>query len=185
MDFNCTTDDPAATVTLLHNQGFGPLTERPLTPNKLILDGQVFTVLNIAISDGGQYACRATDQSETTITSRRLFRVLQRAQLPKQFGLVPSKALIMMQGQNQSIICQALFEKFPFSLTWEKQTSPGLYVSVDPSMIKRDQSNQMVRAVLRIRNAKLSDGGIYKCKVTVKHVSTFKLTSVRVKGKLI
>jgi len=91
----------------------------------------------------------------------------------------------MMQGQNQSIICQALFEKFPFSLTWEKQTSPGLYVSVDPSMIKRDQSNQMVRAVLRIRNAKLSDGGIYKCKVTVKHVSTFKLTSVRVKGKLI
>ena len=81
MDIDCTTDDPTASVVLLHNQGSGPLTERPLTPNKLILDGQVFTVLNIAISDGGQYACRATDQSGTTITSRRLFRVLRQGEL--------------------------------------------------------------------------------------------------------
>ena len=81
MDFNCTTVDPAATVALLHNQGLGPLTEKPLSPNKLILDGQVFTVLNIAVSDGGQYACRATDQSGTSITSRQLYRVLQRGEL--------------------------------------------------------------------------------------------------------
>ena len=81
MKFNCTTDDPAATVALLHNERFGPLTERPLTPNKLILDRQVFTVLNIGLSDGGQYACRATDQSGTTITSSPLFRVLQRGGL--------------------------------------------------------------------------------------------------------
>ena len=81
MDFNCTTDDPTASVALLHNQGSGPLTERPLNPNKLILNGQVFTVLNIAISDGGQYVCRATDQSGTTITSSRLYRVLQRGEL--------------------------------------------------------------------------------------------------------
>ena len=91
MDFNCTTDDPTASVALLHNQGFGPLTERPLTPNKLILDGQVFTVLNIAVSDAGQYACRATDQSGTTITSSRLFRVLQRGEMTHsefQFTLI-------------------------------------------------------------------------------------------------
>ena len=81
MDFNCTTDDPAATVALLHNQGFGPLTERPLTPNKLVLDRQVFTVLNIAVSDAGQYACRATNQSGTSITSSQLYRVLQRGGL--------------------------------------------------------------------------------------------------------
>ena len=81
MDFNCTTDEPTAFVALLHNQGFGPLTEKPLDPNKLILNGQVFTVLNIGISDGGQYACRATDQSGTTITSSRLYRVLQRGEL--------------------------------------------------------------------------------------------------------
>ncbi|XP_015748326.1 PREDICTED: hemicentin-1-like isoform X3 [Acropora digitifera] len=183
MDFNCTTDDSTASVALLHNQGFGPLTERPLTPNKLILDGQVFTVLNIAVSDGGLYKCRATDQSGTTITSSQLYRVLQQAQLPKQFGLVPNKALIViMQGHNQSIICQARHEPFPFDLTWEKQTSSGSYVSVDPSMVKRDQSYKMQRAILTVANAKLSDSAIYKCTVTAKHKSTFRLTSVQVTG---
>ena len=108
------------------------------------------------------------------------------AQLPRGFELVPNKALITMtQGQNQSIICQAWQEVFPFDLTWEKNASAGSYVSVDPSIVKRDQSNRMVRAILTIANAELSDGGIYKCTVSVKNISTFRLTSVQVKGKLI
>ena len=107
------------------------------------------------------------------------------AQLPRDFRLVPYKALIITQGQNQSIICQARQEAFPFDLTWEKQTSAGSYASVNPSMVKRDRSNQMVRAILTIANAKLSDSGIYKCTVSVKHLSNFRLTSVQVKGKLI
>ena len=107
------------------------------------------------------------------------------AQLPKRFGLVPNKALIIIQGHSQSIICQALFEGFPFTLTWEKQTTPGSYVSVNSSIVKRDQSNQMVRAILTVANAKLSDSGIYKCTVAANHLSTFRLTSVQVKGKLI
>ena len=108
------------------------------------------------------------------------------AQLPRGFELVPNKALIIItQGQNQSIICQAWQEVFPFDLTWEKNASAGSYVSVDPSIVKRDQSYRMVRAILTIANAELSDGGIYKCTVSVKHISTFRLTSVQVKGKLI
>ena len=108
------------------------------------------------------------------------------AKLPRDFGLVPNKMLIIMtQGQSQSIICQAREEPFPFDLTWEKQTSPGSYVSVKPSMVKRDRSNQMVRAILTIANAKLSDGGTYKCTVSVKHLSDFRLTSVQVERKLI
>ena len=107
------------------------------------------------------------------------------AQLPREFGLVPFKSLIITQGQSQSIICQARQEVFPFDLTWEKQTSPGSYVSVNPSMVRRDQSNQMVREILTIANAKLSDSGIYKCTVSVKHISNVRLTSVQVKGKLI
>ena len=107
------------------------------------------------------------------------------AQLPKLFGLVPDKAsIIIMQGHSQSIICQALSEGFPFILTWERETSPGSYVSVNSSMVKRDQSNQMVRAILTVTNAKLSDSGIYKCTVAVKHLSNIRLTSVQVKGKL-
>ena len=81
MDFNCTTDDLTASVVLLHNPGSGPFTERPLTPNKLILDGQVFTVQNIKDSDEGLYKCRATDQSGTSLTSRLLFRGLQQGEL--------------------------------------------------------------------------------------------------------
>ena len=102
------------------------------------------------------------------------------------FELVPNKALIIItQGQNQSIICQAWQEVFPFDLTWEKNASAESYVSVDPSMVKRDQSNQMVRAILTIANAKLSDSGIYKCTVSVQRLSDFRLTSMQVKGKLI
>ena len=81
MDFNCTTDDPTASVALLHSQGSGSLTERPLSPNKLILDGQVFTLLNLAVADAGQYACRASAQSGATITSGRLFRFLEQGEL--------------------------------------------------------------------------------------------------------
>ena len=106
------------------------------------------------------------------------------AKLPREFGLVPKKALTIMQGHSASIVCYASFEMFPFSLTWEKQTTFGSYVSVDPSMVKRDQSNQLLRAILTVANAKLSDSGIYKCTVAVKHVSTFKVTAVQVKGKL-
>ena len=107
------------------------------------------------------------------------------AELPRDFGLVPNKALIITQGQNQSIICQARQGGLRFDLTWEKQTSAGSYVSVDPSMVKKDTSNQMQRAILTVANAKLSDSGIFKCTVSTIYKSTFKLTSVDVVGKLI
>ena len=39
----------------------------PVTPNKLLLTKQVFTIVNIVLSDGAQYKCKATDQSGQTI----------------------------------------------------------------------------------------------------------------------
>ena len=110
MDFNCTTDNPTASVALLHNPGFGPLTERPLTPNKLILDGQVFTVLNIAVSDGGLYKCRATDQSGTTITSSQLYRVLKQGELMHsecQFTLI----VVICLNIGSYLLCFILYYK--------------------------------------------------------------------------
>ena len=56
-------------------------TIKPLNPNKLILNGQAFALLNIAFSDAGQYACRATNQSGRTITSGQLCQVSQRGEL--------------------------------------------------------------------------------------------------------
>ena len=65
MDINCTTDEPSATVKLFHQPTFINWVERTVTPNKLILRGQVFTLLNVIISDGGRYSCHATYKNQT------------------------------------------------------------------------------------------------------------------------
>ena len=68
VDYNCTTDDPYATVSLLHSGDFGvSYNVLPVSPNKLLLRKQVFTLVNLILSDGGYYKCKATDQSGQTI----------------------------------------------------------------------------------------------------------------------
>ena len=68
VDYNCTTDDPNATVSLLHSRDFGfPYNVLQVSPNKLLLRKQVFTIVNLILSDGGNYKCKATDQSGQTI----------------------------------------------------------------------------------------------------------------------
>ena len=68
VDYNCTTDDPNATVSLLQSSDFGfSYNVMPVTPNKLLLRKQVFTIVNLILSDGGNYKCKATDQSGQTI----------------------------------------------------------------------------------------------------------------------
>ena len=68
VDYNCTTDDPNATVSLLQSKDFGiSYNVFPVTPNKLLLRKQVFTLVNLILSDGGNYKCQATDQLGQTI----------------------------------------------------------------------------------------------------------------------
>ena len=68
VDYNYTTDDPNATVLLLKSTDFGfSFKVFPVTPNKLLLREQVFTIVNLILSDGGDYKCKATDQSGQTI----------------------------------------------------------------------------------------------------------------------
>ena len=68
VDYNCSTDDPNATVLLLKSTDFGfSYNVISVTPNKLLLREQVFTIVNLIISDGGHYKCKATDQSGQTI----------------------------------------------------------------------------------------------------------------------
>ena len=68
VDYNCTTDDPNATVSLLHSIDFGvSYNVSPVTPNKLLLRKQVFTVVHLILWDGGHYKCKATGQSGQTI----------------------------------------------------------------------------------------------------------------------
>ena len=68
VDYNCTTDDPNATVSLLQSRDFGfSYNVISVTPNKLLLRKQVFTIVNLILSDGAYYKCKATDQSGQTI----------------------------------------------------------------------------------------------------------------------
>ena len=68
VDYNCSTDDPNATVSLLQSNDFGTsYNVFPVTPNKLLLREQVFRIVNLVLSDGAYYKCKATDQSGQTI----------------------------------------------------------------------------------------------------------------------
>ena len=68
VDYNCTTDDPYATVSLLQSRDFGfSYNVLQVSPNKLLLRKQVFTIVHLILSDGGNYKCKATDQSGQTI----------------------------------------------------------------------------------------------------------------------
>ena len=74
MDFNCTTDDPDATASLLHQKQFGsPWIERAVAPNKIILKGQTFTVLDLIKNDAGNYKCKARDKLGYTKESGMTF----------------------------------------------------------------------------------------------------------------
>ena len=68
VDYNCTTDDPNATVSLLQSKDFEiSYNVFPVTPNKLLLREQVFSIVNLVLSDGAYYKCKATGQSGQTI----------------------------------------------------------------------------------------------------------------------
>ena len=65
IDFNCSTDDANATVKLFFAADFVNYNERTLSPEKLHLNKQVFTLLNLGVKDGGQYRCKATAGKKT------------------------------------------------------------------------------------------------------------------------
>ena len=68
VDYNCTTDDPNATVSLLQSNDYDvTYNVFPVTPNKLLLREQVFSIVNLVLADGAYYKCKATDQSGQTI----------------------------------------------------------------------------------------------------------------------
>ena len=81
MNVNCTTDEPNATVKLLHQPAFPNWVERAVKPNKLIIRGQVFTLLNVIVSDGGRYKCGATYKNETIEWPRGALAVISPGKL--------------------------------------------------------------------------------------------------------
>lgn len=68
LQINCSTNDENATVSLLHKRhSLTVFTKRKPEANKLLIQGEVFTLLNLDLSDGGMYSCEAKDQANNRI----------------------------------------------------------------------------------------------------------------------
>ena len=100
--------------------------------------------------------------------------------------LIPRKAIILMQGQDGQVICECEGASIA-SLRWQKETASGTYVDVPGSMVSEntDKKKNMAQAILKITNAKLADGGVYKCKLTVRGKTDYKLMTIRVDGRFV
>ena len=68
VEIDCSTNDEDAEVSLLHkNHPIVAFNKRQLKENKLSKRGQVFTLLNVDLNDGGIYACEANNQGSRMI----------------------------------------------------------------------------------------------------------------------
>ena len=69
-------------MSLLYSRNFGiSYTVLQVSPNKLVLRKQVFTLVNLILSDRGLYKCEATDQSGQTIQWNRVSMLILKAGL--------------------------------------------------------------------------------------------------------
>ena len=114
-----------------------------------------------------------------------LFESLIAVALPKHFVFIPAKAIIVLQGQSGSVTCESEGAS-TVTLKWEKDiTGSGSYQPVPESQVKviSDTGTNMLRAILQITNARLSDSGTYRCTVKVQHLSRSRLMTIRIDGK--
>ncbi|XP_066017569.1 matrix-remodeling-associated protein 5-like [Pocillopora verrucosa] len=182
IDFNCSTDDANATVKLFFAADFVNFNERTLSPEKLHLNKQVFTLLNLGVRDGGQYRCKATDGKKTIewpSTHGLLF--LSQGKLP-DIVLDPPRPIIIQQGQTGKITCQA-FGWSVSKLAWKKRSNSGDKTVPDSKVTNVvDKSENLVKATLTFTNAQRQDSGEYKCVLTAFNKQDYKLANIRVDG---
>ncbi|RMX55563.1 hypothetical protein pdam_00001670 [Pocillopora damicornis] len=180
IDFNCSTDDANATVKLFFAADFVNFNERTLSLEKLHLNKQVFTLLNLGVRDGGQYRCKATDGKKTIewpSTHGLLF--LSQGKLP-DIILDPPRPIIIQQGQTGKITCQALGWSVS-KLAWKKRTDSGDQNVPDSKVTNVvDKSENLVKATLTFTNAQPQDSGEYKCVLTAFNKQDYKLANIRV-----
>ena len=103
--------------------------------------------------------------------------------LPKHFVLIPDRAIIVIQGQDGKVTCEAEGASVA-TLLWKKETNSG-DVDVPNNWVTNsvNRATNRVQAVLKITNAKVEDAGVYKCIVKVQDQSTYKKTRFRVDGR--
>ena len=77
--------------------------------------------------------------------------------------LKPEKPVNVLKGQDVNVTCESEGVSVT-KLQWKKQTDSGdVSVPEDIVTIIKDRSANRVRAILRITNVRVEDGGVYKC----------------------
>ena len=90
----------------------------------------------------------------------------------------------MLQGKSASVTCESEGASV-VTLKWEKGTDCVNDIPAGWVTVTKDETANMIRAVLQITNAKLADGGVYKCTVAVGSHSDYKLMRIRVDGRFV
>ncbi|PFX21499.1 Leucine-rich repeats and immunoglobulin-like domains protein 2 [Stylophora pistillata] len=182
IDFNCSTNDPYATVQLFHSKDFATYTERTLSPEKLHLNKQVFTLLNLDVKDAGQYICKATEGQQTIEwPSSHGLLFLSRGKLP-DIILDPPRPIIVQRGQTGNVTCQTVGWSVS-KLLWKKRSNSGDQTVPDSKVVHViDKTENMVKAVLTLTNAQTQDSGEYKCVLTAFNKQDYKIANIRVDG---
>lgn len=167
---DCTTDDPNATVTLLHSG-----VERPLRENKIVLNEQVFTVLNLTVSDGGIYKCKATSQSGSSHTMRNdIFVRVRKEKIPCCPTVSPLRK-VLSSGEDANFTCHVVLQENnqgkDLTFKWYK-TEGNAFVEVPADETSRFNDSS---SLLMIRNAKATpeDGILYKCEMWYKGTTSY------------
>jgi len=92
--------------------------------------------------------------------------------------LKPEKPVIVLKGQAVNVTCESEGVSVT-KLQWKKQTDSGdVSVPEDIVTIAKDRSTNRVRAILRITNAQVEDGGVYKCVLRVFEKTGYRFTRI-------
>ncbi|XP_032242159.2 fibroblast growth factor receptor 4 [Nematostella vectensis] len=176
---NCTTNDENATTTLLYRQKFmGGYNEKPLQPGKVIKTDDVYTILNFAYQDAGQYQCKATNlDGETIFTDPNACKVFGRPNVIPDVTVDPLYAVQLSQGDSFNFTCSSATHT---TLKWTKRPKTGSESDVPSSqtVLIKDTSKNQQRLILMIRNAQPSDTATYKCILTYNGQEHYKLASL-------
>ncbi|XP_031553567.1 hemicentin-2-like [Actinia tenebrosa] len=178
---SCTTNDETATTQLYHRQSIGSAWNLlSPTPGKLIKSGQVYTVLGFGISNAGQYQCRATNGSGTTIKwSDRLANLIPNPSLTPPLDIHPRRAVVLTTGQSYNVTCSSVPQS---TLKWFKKYTDGSETAVPSNQIhtEKDLEINKLKVVLMFKNAQKNDAGIYICKMTYQGKGDFKYSTLEV-----
>ncbi|XP_028403702.1 hemicentin-1-like [Dendronephthya gigantea] len=172
IDINCTLDDPTVNVTLwVAKKASSSLQDyRQVFPNgvNIIQSHQIFRLLNVAISNSGQYQCRAK-----TMTPFQVLRVhVSHDGPPKPKPKISVVDNVVAYGKEVKLQCSAFG---PVDLAWYKSENGTVKkwrkINTEESVTSNMGSLKETKRLLIIKKFNFSDNGVYRCELERKAVN--------------